>query len=502
MTITSVQRGPSIKEYPAIRRRSAALQPGFANWLDQLPRDTIRANLMNGSLVGLEGPAFFEGTCLEPILSKDDCGFFEPWSEGMELRDGDIVSFVWGGVWQPFAQAAYGTDMGVKIVRFVDGEPWLVSNELSLPLGDLEILGVLRAIIPRFAVMEVLDAALMYAVKTMSAGTMLMLAAIDMSLSGVISGPGPSDPAEREALLRTGWQPYSVKIGDRWFAYNRLDPIGGTLGLAAGFAEIALNDSDEDIDPADFENALVGSIAAIASNVMSKNYLANISEFFEMMSNPDRYAPSYAADLASTLVPALFAEITRQVDPYMRDANTMLEGMQRRVPGLSDELPLVRDLWGRPISYQSGLGMAYDIFSPIYSKKENPEPIDREILDQGFRIRKPRKDEVFRGVDMKKHAHAYSRFLELSGNELKHPAWGLGAMDLMNQIVAGEHVLSQVYQIRSDGPGGGKEMFLGKLLSDYREIAKQQILEEFPELQREVDLVEAKRRELRMPVLR
>jgi hypothetical protein len=371
-----------------------------------------------------------------------------------------------------------------------------------MPLGENEVLGVLRALIPRRAFFEGLDDLLMYSVKTMSAGMMLMLAAVDMAMSGVISGSGPSDPQEREALRRAGWQPYSVKVGDRWFAYNRMDPIGSTLGLAAGFAESAINADWESVSSEDFNEAFVGAVASVASNMMSKTYMSGLAEFFEVMADPKRYGENYAAKLAGSTVPALVAETARQVDPYLRDANTMLEGIRRRIPGLSDELPMARDVFGRPISYQSELGTVYDIFSPIYSKKENPEPIDREIIDQGFSISKPGRNQVFTGIDMGRHAHAYSRFLELSGNELKHPAWGLGAMDLMNQIVSGKHTLSQVYQIRSDGPDGGKEMFLKKLLSNYREIAKQQILEEFPELQREVDLVEAKRRELRMPVLR
>lgn len=340
------------------------------------------------------------------------------------------------------------------------------------------------------------------AVARLSSGTMLMLTAVDMAMSGVISGSGPVDPKEREALMRTGWQPYSVKIGDRWYAYNRLDPIGSTLGLAAGFAESSINADWESIDPADFEEAFVGAVASVASNMMSKTYLSGLDEFFDAMSDPTRYGEGYARRLAGSIVPAISGEVARQVDPYLRDANTMMDAIKRRIPGLSEELPLARDVWGRPISYQSGLGQTYDIFSPIYSKKENPEPIDKEILDQGFQISKPSKNGIFRGVDMGRYPHAYSRFLELAGNELKHPAWGLGAMDLLNQVVSGNHILSQSYQIRSDGPDGGKEGFIRDVMSQYRELAKRQILEEFPEIKREVDILEAKKRELRMPVMR
>lgn len=340
------------------------------------------------------------------------------------------------------------------------------------------------------------------ALARMSSGTMLMLATVDMAMSGQVSGAGPIDPREREALLRTGWQPYSVKVGDRWFAYNRMDPIGGTLGLAAGFAEVAINADWEAVEPADFDEAFVGAIAAIAGNLMSKTYLTGISDFFEAMADPRRYGEGYAKKLAGSLVPAGVAEAARQADPHLRDANTMLDAIKRRTPGLSQDLPLARDVFGRPISFQSGLGQIYDIFSPIYSRRENPEPIDREVIDQGFGISKPGKAQIFQGVDLGRYPHAYSRFLELSGNELKDPAWGLGAKDLLNQIVAGKHVLSRVYEIRSDGPGGGKEIYIQRIMSRYRNLAKRQLLEEFPEVRREVEAAEENRRQLRMPVMR
>ena len=51
-----------------------------------------------------------------------------------------------------------------------------------------------------------------------------------------------------QALERTGWQRNSIKVGDRWYAYNRLDPAGSLLGLAAQMVEILNNSEDEDIE--------------------------------------------------------------------------------------------------------------------------------------------------------------------------------------------------------------------------------------------------------------
>ena len=35
-----------------------------------------------------------------------------------------------------------------------------------------------------------------------------------------------------------------------------------------------------------------------------------------------------------------------------------MDSLRRRTPGISKELPAVRDLWGQPIEFRSGLGWA------------------------------------------------------------------------------------------------------------------------------------------------
>jgi hypothetical protein len=103
-------------------------------------------------------------------------------------------------------------------------------------------------------------------------------------------------------------------------------------------------------------------------------------------------------------------------------------------------------------------------------------------------------------VNLKQFPQAYERYVELAGNDLKHPAWGLGAKDLLNKIVSGEHPLSQVYQIKSDGPDGGKDVFIQSIINQYRESARRQVLQEFPDLNDQVQAKKEAQRQLKMPV--
>jgi hypothetical protein len=336
------------------------------------------------------------------------------------------------------------------------------------------------------------------ALARMATGTAVMLTGADLAMSGQVTGGGPVDPAQRANLQRTGWQPYSVKLGKRWYAYNRLDPLGSTLGMTADMVEILQNTdgSDPNFDP---EEAATAVTAAIGANVLNKTYLSGLADFFEAMADPKRRAEGFAQGLAGSLVPAAVNEVAKAQDPYAREVFTMLDAMKKRTPGLSDSLPLRRDLWGRPVETKSGIGWAYDAFSPIYSKKENPEPIDTELMRLEAPLSMPARRVGFDGVtvDLDRFPGAYSRYLELSGNELKDPAWNMGAKEFLNAVVSGDHPMSAVYQMRSDGPDGTKAEMIADVMNRYRAMARRQLLTEFPAIRAEVSERQDARRQLR-----
>src|SRR5690606_31183804 len=115
---------------------------------------------------------------------------------------------------------------------------------------------------------------------------------------------------------------------------------------------------------------------AIANNVLNKTYTSSVAELFTAMSDPERYGKGFFQRYAGSIVPTGVAEIARAMDPYALEADTMMERIRSRVPGLTKGLPPRRDLWGEAISYRSGLGAIYDAVSPIYSSQAKESPID------------------------------------------------------------------------------------------------------------------------------
>ncbi len=335
-------------------------------------------------------------------------------------------------------------------------------------------------------------------------GTSAMLMFADMTLSGQVTGRGTPEKGTRAAQGRAGWQPYSVKIGDRWFAYNRLDPVGSLIGMAADATESIQFAQMASMDDPDVERLAVATSVAFAGNLVNKTYLSGLSSIIEALNDPQRSAERWAQRLAGSIVPTIGAQAARTMDPYQREVYSMMDAIRARTPGLSDTLAPRLSMWGDPVSTESGLGAGYDAMIPIATKDSDAEPIDLELIRLEANVSAPSRKTEFDGVsvDLSQYPKAYSRYVELAGNALKHPAWGLGAKDLLNRVVEGKHPLSAVYRLRSDGPDGGKDVFITDLLLKYRSLARAQVLREFPEIADQVQSGKERQRELRLPVMR
>jgi hypothetical protein len=344
------------------------------------------------------------------------------------------------------------------------------------------------------------------ALARMSTGTAIMTWAMDAAFSGQISGAGPGDGdgALKEAMLRQGWQPNSIRIGDRWYSYNRSDPFGMTVGFAASIAEAVQKGEIDEEDVDEWYEVVGMSIASVSQVVINKTYLEGLANIVEVASQPKRYTQSYVNNLIASFVPftAGLAAVEGLVDPTSREAQSPAEAIQARIAGLSANLPARMDLWGRPITNMSGLGSFYDFTSPVASKPQTPNPIDKEILTLGQGPSRVTKRTSFMGVEVnfKQHPKVYEEYVRLAGNGAKHPAWNMGAMDYLNEVVSGAHPMSAVYKIMSPE---SKRAFIISTVSDYRKIAQQQIMSDprFADFAANVNRLKAIHQNNRLPVM-
>lgn len=345
------------------------------------------------------------------------------------------------------------------------------------------------------------------ALARISMGTTTLLLAADLASNGVITGAGPTDTAQREALMRDGWQPYSIKVGDTYYGYNRLDPFGMLMGFASTVQELTER-GEIDPDKMDEWNEVVaGAINAVSQTVVDKTFFTGVASLFEVLGDPNKYTRDYVNQLVGSMVPfnsALgFAE--RLNDPTISEVNTPWDAVMSRIPGLSSSLTPRRTLWGEERKPQAVFGQAFDAVSPVRVSREVGSPIDQEMTRLNYAAARIPKKTTMGGADVNlgDFPEAYDEYVRLAGNELKHPVWNLGAKDFLDAVVTGKHEMSAIYQMGTDGKDGGKADFIRRTIQEYRKLAQEQVLNDprFVELRDVVDEKRAHKERQRMPVM-
>ena len=231
-------------------------------------------------------------------------------------------------------------------------------------------------------------------------GTGLGVTVADLTAKGLITGGGPSDDNARRALVADGWQPYSIKIDDRYFSYQRLDPLASTLGIAADYVDkqSAMTDRQRD------EKAGILT-ASIINNLASKTWLSGLSDLVQALDDPQRYGPGYIRRVvAGVATPAASAQLARTIDPTQRETSTVADAIQARVPGLSQRLMPKLDVWGEPIVKDGGVGP--DIVSPVYQSTRDHKLVNEEALRLGLKVTVPSRDVAGKRLSDEQY-HAY-----------------------------------------------------------------------------------------------
>ncbi|MBO81418.1 MAG: hypothetical protein CL801_08370 [Citromicrobium sp.] len=228
------------------------------------------------------------------------------------------------------------------------------------------------------------------------------------ALEGKITGAAPPDASKARMLYADGWQPYSVKVGDTWVSYSRLDPFSTTLGVAADMATLPENLSDAQQD--DQATMLV---ASIMGNLASKTWLSGVSSLVEGLSDPGRYAGNWVQrTVGAFTVPAGVAGVARAMDPVLRKRESVGDAIKSRIPGMSDQLYPRRDVFGEPVELGN---WGPDFLSPFWSSQQKDDPVIAEMLRIGKSVSAPGKQYTEDGERIDYTPEEYDRYHEIAG---------------------------------------------------------------------------------------
>lgn len=203
-------------------------------------------------------------------------------------------------------------------------------------------------------------------------GSSVFMMAGFMAAQGRLTWDTPKDPEAKKAFYAAGYQPYSVKIGDKWVSYSRLGPLAYPLALAAGVKYAYKDDpnaaANGQIDK--ITNALTGIVGFFGD----QTYVQGLGNLVKVAQGEEGYSKSTATvgNIVGQYVPAasLLRWVTSVVDPVYRKSDGVVDQIKKGIPGLSTQVGFYEDPYGEPSKRQYPAGNA---FSPFNVTKENPE---------------------------------------------------------------------------------------------------------------------------------
>jgi hypothetical protein len=303
-------------------------------------------------------------------------------------------------------------------------------------------------------------------------GTLITGGLLAAAKTGALTGAGPTDPKDKQALLATGWQPYSIAVSQKdgtkvYIPYNRFEPVAQIAGIAADI--LAMKDAKNAND------AITQLTGAIASNFVDRMYMRGLMDFSTAMSNPQQYFGAYLSGLTRAVVPRNIVNLANALDPTIRDTKPlaagilgaperMLKGIAAEIPGVSTLLPERKTATGE-IAERPGNAVSR-LVSPIQVSSTKPGTELEGLLAQiGAAPGTPRNTMTINGRPVQ---------LERGDVEFMQRADLAAAAELRRTIQSPN--FQRLPDTKDEGGSRSKEAIIEGVYSKYRSRAREALL--------------------------
>lgn len=163
---------------------------------------------------------------------------------------------------------------------------------------------------------------------------------------GTLTGSYSKDAGKRNAAIAAGIPEYSIKLGDTWYSYARVEPIATVLGTTVDGIKTVAEFYTKNPKDQKYGQLASDIISGFTKNIASKTFLEGISNLLQAAHDPDRYGGSFVNGFAGLVVPSFVAAPARSADPNMRVVTNFAEAVQNRLPGLRQDLPAQSMIYG------------------------------------------------------------------------------------------------------------------------------------------------------------
>lgn len=421
----------------------------------------------------------------EATFTKDLKGAMKKFDDGLKE-----LPFNMGKIVSPFVR------VNVNMVEFTMARNPLLAPFSSAFKAELKQGGAVRDV----------------ALGKVAFGTTMMGMGAYLASSGVITGGGPADKKAFNALKETGWQPYSVQIGDTFVSYESLEGVAPLFKMAADAVQLFPYLEDEQL-----KDDLVLAAGFMLGNAVTPDFLtSSVAPALLALRNPETDGAKFIQSLTSSVVPGIVKQVNRTfVDPVKRDTRVgkmgsiwdqMLNNIKAGIPGLSDDLPPQQNFFGDDIVYPDGAGpttlSAIALVSPAKITSAKNDRVLDEIVRLGmagaltkeeppagqshFSLDLPPRSFTINNIPVNLTPMQYHRFQKLSAGH------GLGKVqgeESLTPTSSGkvptlyDAMRLQIKKFDSEKSSDEKRKVVLKAITrSYRAAAKAQLIDEDPTL--------------------
>lgn len=204
--------------------------------------------------------------------------------------------------------------------------------------------------------------------------TLGVIAAVD---AGVITGGGPADPIAKRALVERGWKEYSLRIGDKYYSYQYIEPFATLIGTVADLWGVKQYATRQEYDL-----AMRAAMYGFVNQVTNKTFIAGVASVLDLLQPTEvggRNAAQAAGDILGGFIPNMLKDVDQLFDPNVRDARSFADRIINRIPVLRRSLLPKRDLFGEPLKPDSLFP-----FSGVRVTTEKNDPVRTELARLGY----------------------------------------------------------------------------------------------------------------------
>jgi hypothetical protein len=203
--------------------------------------------------------------------------------------------------------------------------------------------------------------------------------------AGILTGSSDDDAEKRRAMEVSGWKPYSIKIGNTYYDYSFIQPVGMLMAIGADMYK-----EGQSVD--DLTDLVAVSGAGIKGGVncfFNMSFFSSLTDFFGGYGDTASNMGKAVLDFPTQFAPAVVNAANKSIDPYQRETydddpiKRTINKFVAKTPA-SQTLPKKLDVYGNEMMHNQGRNAVQrtieNMLFPSTVSQKTPNALNDELL--------------------------------------------------------------------------------------------------------------------------